>query len=148
MVCACALWARAGWEQGLSITAGWTRGHGAAAASSLQDLAIANRCICFCTRDLFPTDPPSVILSVFRAVACQDRVLHPVGTDCVHERFAEEHSMQTVKLVLDQYPVILLPPPACFLLSFVHHLKTVSVIILPQDIHHLTEYLRAKNRSL
>lgn len=136
MVCTCALWARAGWEHGLSITAGWTREHGAAAASSLQDLAIANR---FCTRDLFPTGPPSVILSVFRAVACQDRVLHPVGTDRVHERFAEEHSMQAVKLVLDQNPVILLSPPACFLLSFVHQLKTVSVIILPQDIHHLIE---------
>lgn len=46
----------------------------------------------FCTGDSIPAEPSSVILSGFGAVAYQDKVLHPVGMDCIHKHFAERHS--------------------------------------------------------
>jgi len=42
---------RACWELLLSLTAGWSRGHGAAAASPLPDSAAPEQYACCCTGD-------------------------------------------------------------------------------------------------
>lgn len=114
-------------------------------ASSLRDFATLIRYVYCSTGNSFHADPSSVT-QVFSETWLNRTKLFILWKCSAFTNTLLRDS--NVDIFLDEYSVTfihLLTPSLSLLQQFVYHLKTVSVIIFPQDIHNCVKQLRAKN---